>query len=48
MKKFFEIMEKDIHSEHFSKKELVIYGILMPLALVVIMGIAGWLETACV
>lgn len=46
MKDFFEIMEKDIRKESFSKMEIIVYGILVPLVLIAIMGIAGWLETA--
>ena len=36
MKEFFEIFEKDIKSENFSNKEIVIYGIIAPLALVLV------------
>jgi hypothetical protein len=46
MKKFFDIMRKDILSEHFTNKELVIYGILTPIVLFAIMAVAGWLETS--
>lgn len=45
MKEFFDIMLKDINNEHFTRKELVIYGILTPIVLVGIMALAGWLET---
>lgn len=45
MKDFFEVMEKDIQKESFSRKEIIVYGILVPLVLIAIMGIAGWLET---
>ena len=45
MKEFFEIMGKDIMDEHFSAREYVIYGILTPIVLIVIMALAGWLET---
>lgn len=45
MKEFFEIMLKDINDEHFTRKELVIYGILTPIVLVALMALAGWLET---
>lgn len=34
MKELFEIMMKDIHSENFTKREYVIYGIVAPLALI--------------
>ena len=40
MKEFFEIFEKDIKTENFSNKEIVIYGIITPLALVLVCGIA--------
>lgn len=45
MEKLFEIMEKDFRKEDFTKKEMVVYGIIVPLALVVIMSLAGWLES---
>ena len=45
MEKLFEIMEKDFRKEDFTKKEMVVYGIIVPLALVVIMALAGWLES---
>lgn len=45
MKEFFEIMGKDIYDEHFTKREYVIYGILTPIVLIVIMALAGCLET---
>jgi hypothetical protein len=46
MKKFFDIMKKDILSEHFTNKELVIYGVITPIALFAVMALAGWLETS--
>lgn len=46
MKEFLEIMGKDILSENFTKKECVIYGIVAPLVLLAIMGLAGWMETS--
>jgi len=45
MKKFLDIMKKDIMSEHFTAKELVIYGVLTPIVLFAIMALAGWLES---
>lgn len=41
MKEFFEIMGKDILSENFTRKELVVYGIVAPLVLVLVCGLAG-------
>ena len=45
MEKLFEIMEKDFRKEDFTKNEMLVYGIIVPLALVVIMALAGWLES---
>lgn len=45
MEKLFRIMEKDFRKEDFTKKEMVVYGIVVPLTLVVIMALAGWLES---
>ena len=41
MKEFFEIMGKDIMNENFTRKELVVYGIVAPLVLVLMCGLAG-------
>ena len=38
-------MEKDFRKGNFTKKELVVYGIIVPFVLVLIMGLAGWLES---
>ena len=48
MKEFWKIMEKDHQKERFSVKEWAVYGIVAPLVLLAIMGLAGWIETACV
>lgn len=45
MKKITETMEKDFRTENFTKKEMVVYGIIVPAVLVLIMGLAGWLES---
>lgn len=46
MKKFFlKLMSDDENKHHFTKYEVFMYGILVPLELVLLMGIAGWLET---
>lgn len=48
MKDFFEkLMSDDDNDKNFTKYEIVVYGILVPIGLVLIMGIAGWLETCC-
>jgi hypothetical protein len=41
MKKFFEIMGKDILSENFTRREYVVYGIVAPLVLVLVCVLAG-------
>lgn len=44
MKEFFEIIKKDIMDEHFTKMEYVVYGIIAPLALLLVCGLAGRVE----
>lgn len=46
MKEFLRIMGKDIMKEKFTTKEYIIYGTIYPLALIIIMCIARWLETS--
>ena len=41
MKAFFEIMMQDYKAEGFSLSEWVIFGIVAPLVLVLICGLAG-------
>ena len=48
MKDFLKMLEKDYQSENFTLKEWIIGAIVGPLALLAIMGLAGWLETAFV
>jgi len=45
MKKFLEMMSEDIKKENFSVKEMVVYGVVVPLVMISIMGVAGWMET---
>ena len=40
MKEFMEIMGKDIMSENFTSREYVVYGIVAPLVLVLLCGLA--------
>ena len=40
MKELFKILKKDICNEKFSTKEYFVYGILVPVALIVICAIA--------
>lgn len=37
-------MFEDLKQEGFSKKEVVIYGIIVPVAFIATLGIAGWIE----
>jgi hypothetical protein len=41
MKELMNIMAKDILKENFSRKEMVVYGVFAPAALVVICMIAS-------
>ena len=41
MKEFLEIMEKDILCENFTRREYVMYGIVAPVVLVIVLGLAG-------
>ena len=45
MKEFLNIMEKDIRNENFTKKEIIVYGIISPIVLVAVMALAGWMDT---
>ena len=40
MKKFIEIMGKDILSENFTRRDYVVYGIVAPLVLVLVCVLA--------
>lgn len=44
MKEFWKILEKDIHSEQFTRRECIIYGIVAPLAFVAVVIVAGMIE----
>lgn len=41
MKEFFEIMAKDILKENVSRRELVVYGVIAPVALVAFLGLVS-------
>lgn len=46
MKEFLKkLMSDNDNDKNFTKHEIVVYGILVPVGLTVIMGVAGWLET---
>ena len=40
MKELIKVFEKDIKSENFTRTEIVIYGIIAPLALAAVCGLA--------
>ena len=44
MKEFFNVMFEDLKQEGFTKKEIVIYGVVVPLTFIATLGIAGWIE----
>lgn len=44
MKELFEILTKDIENEGFTRRELVVYGIVAPLALIAACALAEWLN----
>lgn len=41
MKQLFSILAKDLQSENFSTREMVIYGVVAPMALVAVCMIAS-------
>lgn len=45
MKDFFEkLMSDDETCQKFTRFEVVVYGVLMPIGLVAVMCVAGWLD----
>ena len=44
MKEFINFMQNDIEKENFSARDMVVYGFLVPLALVLLMAICGTLS----
>ena len=44
MKELIKVFEKDIKSENFTRKEIIIYGIIAPIALILASGLAEWLS----
>lgn len=45
MKEFLKIMGMDILSENFTRKQMVVYGILVPMMFIALMAIAGWMDS---
>ena len=47
MKEFMKkLMTDDDTRQAFTKREMVVYGIIAPLVMVAVMCLAGWIETA--
>lgn len=44
IKEIAEVMMKDITNDRFTKREIVIYGVVVPLAFVLVMAVAGTIE----
>lgn len=44
MKELFDILSKDIMSEHFTRRECIIYSIIVPLAFIAVAVLAGAIE----
>ena len=46
MKNFIKrVLIDDMRDHHFTKFEYFFYGIVVPVAFVLLLGICGWLET---
>lgn len=37
-------MFEDLKQEGFTKKEVIIYGVIVPVTFIATIGIAGWIE----
>ena len=44
MKEFLKIMGMDILSENFTRKQMVVYGFIVPVVFIALMAIAGWMD----
>ena len=44
MKDFLKIMGMDILSENFTRKQMVVYGVIVPVLFIALMAIAGWMD----
>ena len=38
-------MTDEESGQNFSVKEMLVYGVVVPVVLIIIMGIAGWMDT---
>lgn len=44
MRELLKVFEKDIAQENFTHREIVIYGIIAPLVLILICGLAEYIK----
>ena len=45
MKEFLQEMGMDILSENFTRKQMVVYGVIVPIVFIALMAIAGWMDS---
>lgn len=45
MKKLIDVIGKDYLKEDFSVSECVAFGIVVPVVLIALMGVAGWMDS---
>ena len=45
MNYFLRIMSDDVRQHNFTMREKIVYGILYVVAIVALMGVAGWIES---
>ena len=43
MKELFKVFTKDIEREQFSKREVIIFAVVVPVIFILFCGFAGWL-----
>ena len=41
------VLSDDETKHEFTNGEKIMYGVLVPIGLVLIMGVVGWMETSC-
>lgn len=44
MDNFIEMLRNDLRTEGFTTKEFWLYGVFAPVAVLIIIGLAGWLS----
>ena len=47
MKEFLNVMMKDYKDENFTRNELLIFGIVVPVVFTVVVCFASWLDSVC-